>query len=426
MERGIGRAWCLLLSLVALSFSITLEEAERLVKQNFYELKIERLESDKKTQERLERLGRFFPTLNLEASFNLSKKQSFTFSLPPAPPQEFVFQKGSYPKFTLQLVQELFNLRNFREYEISLKEEELHTFLVKEKESQAIFKVREAYINSLKAKTLVNIYRKHEELVLVHLRDVQALYKEGIVAFKDILETKVKLYDVREKLTKARANYKKSLQYLSYLTGRRVDGVEELSTAIVEELSRLRKPQLLEAMLSERAILKYLRGTLRLSERYVDLSRSSFYPTAVLEAVYQRTEESDLFPKDRYLVSFAFRWNLFSGFRRFRALELSKLAQRQIQERYRDTEEKLKLELEGVLEDIDAVRAKVELARRQLEDAKEHLRIAGEKFKAGLGTNTEVLDAQSYLITAENTLKIGEYDLLLKYFKLAEVIGYEE
>ena len=424
MAKGFGRAWCVLLSFFTLSFPITLKEAEKLALKHFYELKVEKIEVEKRAQERLEKFGKFLPTLNLEASFNLSKKQSFTFNLPSLPPQEFTFQKGSYPKFTLQLVQELYDLRNFREYEIAREREDLQKFMVREKRNEVLFKLRKAYINALKAKAVVDIYRKHEELVKAHLRDVKELYKEGIVAFKDLLETKVKLYDVREKLAKAQADYSKSLSYLSYLTGVRVDDVEPVKTESTK-LSELPEEELIGELRRNRPVLLYMKGNLELSERYVELARSSFYPVAVFEAVYQRTEESDLFPKDRYLVSFAFRWNLFSGLRRFRALELSRLAKRQAYERYRDLEKKLILELKSVLEDIKAVRARVELARQQLQDAKEHLRIAREKFRAGLGTNTEVLDAQSYLITAENTLRIGEYDLLLESFKLREVIGYE-
>ena len=424
MERCLKGAWSLLLILFTLSFSISLQEAEELVSKNFYELRLERLEVKKKEQERLERFGRFLPALNFEASFNLSKKQSFTLSVPPAPPREFVFQKGSYPKFTLHMTQEIYNLRNFREYEIAKESEELQRFMVKEKENKALYELREAYVNALKAKAVVEIYEKHEKMVQAHLKDVRALYEEGIVAFKDVLETKVKLYEVREKLTRARANFTKSLNYLSYLTGVDVREVEPLDSYTFP-FSGYSREELVEVLSERRPLLRFLRGSLALSDKYVALARSAFYPVAIVEAVYQRTEESDLFPKDRYLVSFAFRWNLFSGFRRFRSLELSRIAKRQADERYRDTLEKLKLELYSVLEDIKSAEAKVELATQQLQDAKEHLRIAEEKFKAGLGTNTEVLDAQSYLISAENTLRINRYDLLLKRFKLLEVVGYE-
>jgi len=424
MERGLKGAWGLLLTLVALSFGISLRSAEEKALESFRELKVERLELEKRRQERLEKFGRFLPRIDLEASFNISKKQSFSFTLPSLPPQELVFQKGSYPRFTLQIVQELYSLPSFREYEMGKILESSQRYLLEEKRLNLLYSVREAYIRALMAKSSVEIYEEHLKRVEAHLGDVEALYGEGVVAYKDILETRVKLYEVREKLISAKANYSKALDYLSYLVGEKVKGVEDLSPEEYEDLSRRGEEELLR-LLRERPLLKHLRKTVLAAEKGVDMAESYFYPQVVLSAFFQRTEESDLFPKSRYLVSFAFRWNLFSGLRRLRTLEASRIAYRQVTERYRDTEEKLRLELRSLLRDIESARAKVELAQEQLRSAREHLRIAEEKYRAGLGTNTEVLDAQSYLTTAEETLRMNRYELLLRLFKLYEVTGYE-
>jgi len=99
---------------------------------------------------------------------------------------------------------------------------------------ETLYKVREAYVNALKAKSAVEIYRKHLELVEVHLKNVEELYKQGVVAYKDILETKVKLFEVREKLASAEANYRKSLNYLSYLAGIKVEEVEDITVDLGE------------------------------------------------------------------------------------------------------------------------------------------------------------------------------------------------
>ncbi len=424
MERGLRGAWCLLLTLITFSFGISLRSAEEKALESFRELRVERLELEKKRQERLERFGRFLPRVDLEASFNISRKQSFSFALPSLPPQELVFQKGSYPRFTLQIVQELYSLPSFREYEMGKILEASQRYLLEEKRLNLLYRVREAYIGALMAESAVEIYRRQLERVKAHLRDVEELYREGVVAYKDILETRVRLYEIREQLTSAEADYSKALDYLSYLVGEEVNGVEDISPEDYEDISRRGEEELLQLM-RERPLLKHLRKAVHAAEKGVDLAEAYFYPQVVLSAFLQRTEESDLFPKNRYLISFAFRWNLFSGFRRLRVLEGSRIALRQATEKYRDAEEKLRLELRSLLRDIESARAKVELAQEQLRSAQEHLRIAEEKYRAGLGTNTEVLDAQSYLTTAEETLRMNRYELLLKLFRLYEVTGYE-
>ncbi len=425
MGRCFERAWLVLLTTYLLGFGATLEEVQEKALRNFPQLKIEKLEERKRSQERLEKFGKLLPQINLEASYNISKKQSFSFSISPAPPQEITFQKERYPRFTLRLVQNIFDYTAYKEYEISKLSEVYQRFMTEERRNELIYKVREAYINTLKALSAVRVYKKQLERMEAHLRDVKLLYEEGIVAFKDVLETKVKLYEIKEKLSTAEANYRKALSYLSYLAGEEIKEVEEIDLGEKDILNKSYE-ELLSIMKERNPILKYMRGAVKISEKTLELSRSTFYPKVVLDLVYQRTEESDIFPKNRYFISFALRWNLFSGLRRLRALEISRLSHLITVESYREREERLKTELRSILEDIRSAEMKIEFAKKQLEDAKEHLRIAKEKYKAGLGTNTEVLDAQSYLTTAEEALAVNRYELILKIFKLQEVLGYEE
>ncbi len=422
MDRSFKGSWCFLLVFLSLSFGISLKTAERKALENFEQLKIEMIELDKKHLEKLEHFGRFLPRADIEVSYTLSKKQSFAFNFPSFPPREFVFQRESYPKFTLQILQEIYNPSSIEEYEIKKITEKSYKYLVEEKKQQILYKVREAYVKALMAKAAVEIHEKNIQSIKAHLEDVKELYREGVVAYKDILETNVKLYEAREKLASAKADYKKALNYLSYLIGEKVNEVEELTD--YKEISYEEIEQTFSRV-EKKPLLLYLNQQITVAEKSIDLARSYFFPRLILSAFFQRTEESDLFPKDRYAVSLALHWNLFSGFRRFRSLEISRLIYRQAIERYKETRRRTLLELKTVLEDIKAVKVKIKLAEEQLKSAKEHLRIAKEKYKAGLGTNREILDAQSYLTTAERTLKMNRYELILKVFKLNKVVGYE-
>ncbi len=425
MAKGLKRAWCILLSLFTLSFGISLKEAQEMALERHSSIRIQKLELERARKERLEKLGKFMPVINAELSFNLAKKQSFFLGLGSLPPREFIFQKGSYPKFTLQLLQELVNLRTIREYNLFKEKERVQGLTLKLERSRTLMKVREAYINALKAKALVETEEKHLELVSAHLSNVKELYKEGIVPLKDVLETKVKLHEVKERLSRARAQYRKSLNYLSYLISHEVVNAESINPERYLLLVNRKRKELLRAMEDKNPLLQLLRENIKLSGMKRELALSAFYPVAVLEAYYQRTEESDLFPKNRYLISFAFRWNIFSGMRKFRALEVSEIEKKKAIERYRDSLNQLRLQLENLLEEAHTLRERIELARVQLEDARENLKMAQEKYRAGIGTNTDVLDAQTYLITAQNLLRVAEYELLLTEFKLREVTGYE-
>ena len=427
MARSFGRAWSLLLTLICLSFSITLEEAERKVLEKSPDLKLERLEVKRRSEEIKEAFGNFLPRVDLDLSLNISRRLSFTLpSFPPLPPQEFTFQREIYPKVTLFLKQDILNFPLKRDYEIKriLRRAQVHS--LKEKRLEVLYRVREAYINALKAKALITLYRKQIERVRAHLRDVEELYREGIVPFKDILETKVRIREVEEKLISAEAEYSKALSYLSYLIGEEVREVEDINTDSIEDLSLISPDDLKRRALRLRPILLFYRELVRSREKALELARSLFYPVLTAEGFLQYTEESDVFPKTRYLISLAIRWNLFSGLKRLRTLEIAKIESTQEAERLKDLERRVVLEVRTALEDIRSAKARIKLAKARVEEAREHLRIALEKYRAGLGTNREVLDAESYLTEAEQTLRISTYDLILKIFKLRRLVGYEE
>jgi outer membrane protein TolC len=426
MEKGFKRAWYILLILSWVSFSMSLEEAQRKALERSAEIRLETLELLKKKEEVKRSFGSFLPRVDLDLSLNFSRRLSFTLpGLPPLPPREFTFQRDLFPRATLLFRQDILNLTSRRSYELLRILERSQAYRLKEKRLEVLHRVREAYIEALKLKAVLKVYRKQLKRVEAHLRNVRELYREGVVPFKDVLETRVRLNEVRESVVSARSAYSKALSYLSYLVGERVGEVEEVDLVSLPDLSSLPAEELKRIALRSRPILLSLREAVRAREKGVDLARSYFYPTIVAEGFLQYTEESELFPRTRYLLSLALRWNVFSGLGRLRSLEIADLERLQDLERLRDLERRVALEVETTLEEIRTARARLELARVRLEEAREHLRIALEKYRAGLGTNAEVLDAESYLTEAEQRLRINTYDLMLKVFKLMRVVGYE-
>ncbi len=422
------RAWLVSLILTSTLFPLSVEEAVQEALKNNLHLGAKRIEVDIKESERRESFGGLLPQINLEASYNIARKQSFTFSLPgpqqpgPAPfqPQEFVFLKETFTKFTLQFSQDLFNLSAIRTYRISRLSERAQRLMYEEEENRLKYRVREAYIRALKGKAVLEVRRKQLRMAEQHLKDVKAMHEEGLVPLLDVFKTRVKVQEIKEKIATAEGGLSKALDYLSYLTGVEVRDLEEIGD--VEEV--LSEESLVRRM-KNRPILRFVRMSLEMAKEGTELASSYFYPRAVLSAFYQRTEESDLFPKDRFMVTLALRWNLFSGMRRFAGLEKAKLLERKAGKELMDLERKLTLELRSTLEDIKTILKRIELARVRLRTAEEQLRVVESRFKEGLATSTEVLSAQSFLISAEKSLKMSEYDLILLKYKLREVVGYE-
>lgn len=396
----------------SLSFGISLQEAEELALKNFYDIKKKEEEVKKSQEEIYATLSELFPQVDLSYSFLFAKEQEVSVNTPFFS-TGFTLTDDNFYRLNFLITQNLVNLTTLNKLKVAKTQKELKIKELELAKNAVRYKVREAYVNALKLKATVEVLEKQVKRLEEHYRNVEFLYKEGYVAFKDLLETKVKLYEAKNNLLQARANYEKSLDVLSFFTGKEVKEIEEIYEI----------PEVESIDLSDSPKLKVLKTAIKLSQDYVSLASSLFYPVVDFSVLYQRTNESPSLPKDRYFISLNLKWNLFSGGRRL--FELRK-AQKDVEVarlEYLKEEELLKTTVKGILRDIKVLQEEIETAKLRVKEAEEHYRLAVEKYKNGLGNNAEVLDAEAYLTSAEQELKVKTYDLILAKFKLLEVVG---
>jgi outer membrane protein TolC len=85
--------------------------------------------------------------------------------------------------------------------------------------------------------------------------------------------------------------------------------------------------------------------------------------------------------------------------------------QRGAQERLRKLELQIRFEVETALSEIAAARERVQTSEQAVGQAEESFRIMKEKYDLGKGTMTDVLDAQTALVTAQTSYARALADL---------------
>ena len=144
-----------------------------------------------------------------------------------------------------------------------------------------------------------------------------------------------------------------------------------------------------------------------------------------------------------YLVGFANILNRSSGFltnpQWFVGLQISQLVFdggviRARAEERKSQREKNNTELEGTANDVrlavrsayldmDTASSAIASSRRSVELARESLRLAERRFKEGVGTSLEVLDANVNLLSAETGLQQSLYQLDSAYLEAHRYLG---
>jgi len=115
---------------------------------------------------------------------------------------------------------------------------------------------------------------------------------------------------------------------------------------------------------------------------------------------------------------------MFGGLKRFHEVHQAFLAYKQALTNYKKLENDVKLQVTSSYEELKTAEKDIALANSELKDAKEHYKIASEKYKAGLGTNTDVIDAEDYLTKARTDVVNSRYFYALSVYKLIEVVAY--
>lgn len=112
-----------------------------------------------------------------------------------------------------------------------------------------------------------------------------------------------------------------------------------------------------------------------------------------------------------YTIGARLNYNIFDGFAREASIAQARIDLLKQMENLKDTEQKLRAELNKTLLDIDSLRAQIGAVKLSLESAEESLRLSKERYRFGVATQLEVLDAVS---NYNNTLQ-NYYFLLYLY-----------
>jgi outer membrane protein TolC len=91
-------------------------------------------------------------------------------------------------------------------------------------------------------------------------------------------------------------------------------------------------------------------------------------------------------------------WTLFNGGRRSAAIARAQADADAAREQLRDLERRIRLEVTQRVEEQRTAGARVSLSERALESARENVRVAGDRYRAGVIPSSELLDAEVALL----------------------------
>lgn len=391
---------------------VSLDRAQEIAYRNSSDLREARQILTRSAFALQEQLAAEFPTLDLNA--NLSRLTAPNVGGAP------IGGVVAFVQGQLQLAYNLFT-GGQRPAQIRLAEEQLERdrLQVEVIAEQLRLDVSTAYYEVQRADSQVEIANAAIADAEQSLKDAQLLEEAGLGTRFDVLQAEVRLADEQQNLRDAIANQNIARRDLTQTLGLSQATAEVTAEGPPIEAGNWDMPleDSIVLALRNRAELEQLLTDVAIAEESRTIARALVRPQVGLFAQFQTQETFDdgAGLEDSLTLQAQATWRLFDG---GAARAQARQEEQNIaiaETNFSQQRNQVRFEVEQSFFNLQAERENIDTAKRGIEQAEESLRLARLRFQAGVGTQTDVINAQSELTSARGNLlnAIVDYNISL-------------
>jgi outer membrane protein TolC len=376
----------------------------------------------------------FLPTLG--ANYQYNDLHSIDSSGPTE--TDYLDQDSAY--WNLQLTQQLFaGLTVLNSYQKSKLQEDMRAYQKDKVEMELIREVQSSFLQLLQARADVQSLQDTIERLQAGLKSVQAYYEQDMAPYVQVLEAEVELANARQDLSKAQNQVETHRVRLNILLGH--DPVQDIDyQGELQDMSYIFSPSLsacLDCAFEQRPDIRIIDKSIGMAEKEEDIALGQFSPRVNLQGnYYSRDTDYDAkgqniagqsFDRDQeneyWTVGITVEWPLFEGGRRYYGYQKASHEISRLQQRLKYTKDQIRSEVRTSFLSLTEARSRIETNRTALKAAQENFERSLKRLQSGMGTSTEVLDAQARLTRAEANLTQSRADYQLSLADLMYAIG---
>ncbi len=280
-----------------------------------------------------------------------------------------------------------------------------------------------AYFTLLEIEKMEAVAGKEVESLSSHMQVAHALYEAGAITKNDLLQAKVRLSDSRQRLIALHNHRSLAVSSLNTILAR-PPGANLKAVEVAYELTASFSLQQAWDMAAERrnevAAFSHEITAMELQER---AKKAEYFPKLIASGGYAYGENRYQMHQDNWSLMLGLNMNIFSG--GLTKAETSRIQHRrgQLIEKKRKLLDDIRLEVEQWYRNELNARERVAATKDSVEQAEENLRIVRVRYKEGVGTATDVLDAITLRTSAETNYFRALYDMRRSHAGLLHAIG---
>ncbi|HVO74014.1 MAG TPA: TolC family protein [Ignavibacteriaceae bacterium] len=415
------------------TLNLDLKKSIELALEYNHDLKLAEFDRDKAEEKIREAYGSsVFPKINGTVDYNRAIKRGvFIFDAPP--PFGGTFPQGTENTLSLgaTLEQPLFTGSIFLAVRIAKTYADISGKMVDAARSELIVNVKQAYYSVLLAKEEVKLSKLNLELAEDNLNNTKAMYHAGVVPEYDYIRAKVEVQNLIPELQQAENSLTLSFNMLKLVTGLQLDKQIIINDSLLfREMQTDTVAQ--NDVLERNYTLKQLQLQIKLQDDNVSYEFSKHFPELYLEGTWSdQAQENDprSFSRWRYnnsiYVGLNLRVPIFDGFQTTSRVEQAKIDLSKAEEDYSKNQELTKNQFQETILNIKQTREKIDSYKAGIDEAQLGYEIANKRYKSGIGTQLENVDALVTLSRAKVNYYTAVYDYYLYHARLDQLLARE-
>ncbi|NJO95440.1 MAG: TolC family protein [Pleurocapsa sp. CRU_1_2] len=291
---------------------------------------------------------------------------------------------------------------------------------------QARFETARDYFNLQNGDAQVEIQQAAVNDASQTLKDAQLLQKAGLGTKFEVLQAQVELAQAEQQLTTAIANQNIARRQLAETLS--VSHSTDLATADqIEEAGiwNLKLPETIVQAFKNRAELEQSLLQREISQEQRTIALSQTRPNLSANANYSLNDdfEDDFDTTDQYQVGLNLQWRLFDGGAARAGAEQADRDREIAETQFANLRNQIRFAVEQAFYQLKSNQNNIITTTKEVELATESLRLARLRFQSGVGTQTDVIDAQTALTRARGDRLSSIIDYNQSYADLARQVS---
>ena len=391
---------------------LTLEQAIELARRNNQELETALLNLRRSRQQLREALAAQSPTLGTQVDFIRNDGASAELSIARAAlsGEQLLDDSTITTSFEarLELNYDVYT-GGRRSATIRLRRKEVRSnqLEVERIAEETRLNVTNGYYDVQDADANVRIEQAAVEEATKSLEDAELLEQAGLGTKFDVLRAQVDLSNAQQRLTTARSDQRTARRQLVQRIGL-AQNVEVIAADPIEVGGdwNLSLEETIILAYKNRAELERFLLQREIAKEQELISIADIRPQINLFANYNVLGVLDdgLNPADGLALGARMRWNFFDGGAARARRNRDKVDGEIAETGFSDQRDQIRLQVESAFFDLEANKENIGTAEKAAELAEESLRLARLRFQAGVGTQLDVIDAQTELTRARGNL----------------------